>query len=186
MGNAKVRTFYWIVGFAIILGYGSKSNAKEIYFQLKRGVGVCKELPTEEIDFKCESIGWPGKDARIDLVRQEFVTKKGTEIRWGLFEFYYFFKGTAKCRPQKERIISDLRQRKNIEELFQYLGKDADCIRKGKGWIQTRNIEMWQAANQNNVPAYPSKKQIKLNFDETPSEEGQREPQSEPGPREFY
>ncbi len=112
-------------------------------FRLKRGVGACSSLPTEADNFVCKAIGWPDQNARVDLVRQEFVNKYGMTVRWGLFDYYYYFNGIKKCEPHKNTIVEHLTARKDLEELWQKLGNNADCVRKGQGWIQTRNIELF-------------------------------------------
>jgi hypothetical protein len=112
-------------------------------FRLKRGVGACSNLPTEADNFVCNAIGWPDQNARVDLIRQEFVNKFGMTVRWGLFDYYYYFNGIKKCEPFKETITDYLTTRKDLDDLWQKLGKNAECVRKGQGWIQTRNIELF-------------------------------------------
>lgn len=112
-------------------------------FRLKRGVGACSNLPTEADNFVCNAVGWPDQNARVDLVRQEFVNKYGMTVRWGLFDYYYYFTGIKKCEAHKDTIVNYLAGRRDLDELWQKLGKSADCVRKGQGWIQTRNIELF-------------------------------------------
>ncbi|OQW51877.1 MAG: hypothetical protein A4S09_09420 [Proteobacteria bacterium SG_bin7] len=122
-------------------------------FRLKRGVGACSNLPTEADKFECKAIGWPDQNARVDLIRQEFVNKYGMTVRWGLFDYYYYFNGVKKCEPHKEIITDYLTTRKDLDQLWEKLGKSSDCVRKGQGWIQTRNIELF-----NGEPFVPQQK----------------------------
>ena len=121
------------------------SSADELTFQLTRGIGACSNLPQASDNFECKAIGWPDQDSRIDLIKQEFVDKNGKQVRLGQFDYYYFFKGSKKCEPHKAMILSHLKERKDISELLTGLGTDQECIRQGRGWIQTRNVEIWKA-----------------------------------------
>ncbi len=137
-------------------------------FRLKRGVGVCSNLPSEADKFECKAIGWPDQNARVDLIRQEFVNKYGMTVRWGLFDYYYYFNGVKKCEPHKETITDYLTTRKDLDQLWEKLGKFSECVRKGQGWIQTRNIELFNGEpfvperGSMEVKLVPAKKEAKV------------------------
>jgi len=112
-------------------------------FKLMKGIGACASLPQTDNNFECKAIGWPDQNSRVDLIKQEFVEKNGKQVRWGQFDYYYFFSGVKKCESHKSKILSHLKERKDVNELLEGLGADRDCIRQGRGWIQTRNVEIW-------------------------------------------
>lgn len=156
-------------------------------FRLKRGVGACSNLPTEADKFECKAIGWPDQNARVDLVRQEFVNKFGMTVRWGLFDYYYYFNGVKKCEPHKETITDYLTTRKDLDQLWEKLGKLSECVRKGQGWIQTRNIELFngepfvpERGSTMEVKLVPAKKEAKIFTVPAPSYSRPAEPAKKP------
>lgn len=182
----KYFKIFLVVGFIFLTLTAKSDDAPSAAFKLKRGVGACSNLPTEADNFECKAIGWPDQNARVDIVKQEFVNKYGRTVRWGLFDYYYYFHGTKKCEPHKAMIVEHLTSRKDMDELWQKLGNDSDCIRKGQGWIQTRNIEVWNGTGKSEVetavPSGPAEFQVTLKKAKEARVQPQAVPAAAPAP----
>ncbi|HND86175.1 MAG TPA: hypothetical protein PLU50_10220 [Pseudobdellovibrionaceae bacterium] len=205
------KIFYFILGSVLSINIANSTD-----FKLKRGVGACSNLPQQSDNFVCNAVGWPDHNARVDLIKQEFVEKYGRQVRWGLFDYYYFFHGVKKCEGFKETIVRHLTARKDLDELWTQLGNNSDCVRKGQGWIQTRNLEVWnpdgspgtdlnalkesidvpvKQVSQNDaieshdpmtVKLKPSKTRAAKEIDVPVQAAPKRQPQSESFPKEYF